>query len=100
MDKTTWKTPLSEKIKELSKEGFDCNFKVSDKGLLICNNLKYQPEEVTLEHEFRFEGVSNPSDMSILYALKTNDGKKGTLVNSYGTYADEKVDSFVNKIGR
>jgi hypothetical protein len=95
-----WKSPLTEKLQELQDKGYSLNFSVSDKGLLVSNDQKFSPEEVQVVEHFRFEGESNPSDMSILYALETNDGKKGTLVNSYGTYGDEKIDAFINRIGR
>jgi hypothetical protein len=36
--------------------------------------------------------------MSILYAIETNDGVKGTISNSYGTYADSKVDAFLKQV--
>ena len=41
---------------------------------------------------YRFEGESNPDDMSILYAIEANDGISGTISSAYGTYADADTD--------
>jgi hypothetical protein len=36
--------------------------------------------------------------MSILYAIETSDGTKGTLVDAYGLYADEQTGSFMKEV--
>ncbi len=35
----------------------------------------------------RFEGMNNPDDSSILFAISASDGSKGVLVDAYGAYA-------------
>lgn len=42
--------------------------------------------------------MSNPSDLSILYVLKTFDGSKGTFLASYGAKANAEVTAFFKKI--
>ncbi len=46
-----------------------------------------------LKKYIRFEGDSDPADMSILYAIETNDGDKGTYVDAFGTYGDQSPDT-------
>ena len=36
--------------------------------------------------------------MSILYAIETSDGRKGTLVDAYGLYSDDETGEFLNQI--
>jgi len=36
--------------------------------------------------------MTNPSDMSILYVLKANDGTLGYSVNAYGVYSNQDAD--------
>jgi hypothetical protein len=36
--------------------------------------------------------------MSILYAIETSDGRKGTLVDAYGFYSDDETGEFINQI--
>jgi hypothetical protein len=49
-------------------------------------------------HFYRFEGESNPSDSSIVYALESSDGEKGTLVDGYGTSSDTHVTHFMQQV--
>ena len=46
----------------------------------------------------RFEGVSDPGDMSIVYAIETRSGIRGTLVDAFGVYADPRVGAFVKEV--
>jgi hypothetical protein len=83
----------------LKKDGFDSDFRVTEGRLCkIGNDKTYGPEEVTIVDFYRFEGESDPDDMSILYAIETNDGSRGTISNSYGTYADANVDTFLKQV--
>lgn len=36
--------------------------------------------------------------MSILYAIETVDGTKGTLSDAYGLYADEQTGDFMKEV--
>ena len=60
--------------------------------------VEYAPEDLIIVEHYRFEGMSNPDDMSILLVLKAKDGKKGYAISGYGTYADEKFVSFLDRI--
>jgi len=94
-----YKSPLQDKLNALESEGFNAQFKLDGEKLKDTNSgEKYTPEQLKLVREFRFEGISNPDDMSILYALEAEDGTKGTVVDSYGTYADVDLAEFLNKI--
>jgi hypothetical protein len=84
---------------KLVTEGFTDNFKVSEQGLLSPEKEKlYKPGEVTIVNFFRFEGASDPGDNSILYAIETNDGTRGTLVDGYGPSADPEVAKFISEV--
>jgi len=78
-------TTLSQKIKELQSKGYTVNFSVKDDTIInLDENKPIDVKALNVDHVFRFEGMSNPSDLSILYAVGTKDGKKGTLVDGYG----------------
>ena len=90
---------LASCINKLVLDGYEEDFKVTDEGLFAAHfNKVYQPEEIHIVNFFRFEGASDPADNSILYAIETSDGAKGTLTDAYGPYADEKVDTFIKKV--
>lgn len=86
-------------IEELKKQGYTNEFKIKNKKLLDLKTRKsYLPDQMTIVEQHRFEGMSNPSDMSILFALETEDGEKGTVVSSYGPYADINLFEFLNQV--
>ena len=98
-DRTTFMTDLEKCMDQLESEGYSDQFRV-EKGKLVdlTNKKKYKPAEVKAVNFYRFEGVPNPDDMSILYAIETSDGRKGTLVDAYGLYSDDDTGEFLNKI--
>ena len=84
----------------LMKEGFTENFVMTEKGLEAPSNQKvYIPDEVKISSFYRFEGESDPADNSILYAIETNDGVKGMLIDSYGSpYVSQKTATFIKEV--
>ncbi len=93
-------TPLVKVLDQVHKEGYVLDFKVNEQGLLSTMDGKQQftPEQVIIVNFYRFEGESNPDDMSILYVLETDTGAKGTISDAYGTYADENVENFMKQV--
>lgn len=84
----------------LRKEGYVKDFNLQ-KTCLECNNGQFKlfSDEFKIDKFFRFEGESNPSDESILYAISSNDGQlKGLLVNAYGIYSEDITDELVRKL--
>ncbi len=92
-------TTLVECINYLKKEGYTHEFDVKE-GKLVepYVNESFETNDIAVDNFYRFEGMSNPSDSSILYAISTNSGMKGTLVDAYGTYSDEATDEFFKQV--
>ena len=61
-------------------------------------SVQYDPTDLTVVEHYRFEGESNPDDMSILMVLESRDGRKGYVVSAYGTYADAKLVEFLDEV--
>ncbi|MDQ3535402.1 MAG: hypothetical protein M3421_07215 [Bacteroidota bacterium] len=92
-------TPLAEKTNELVKQGFSEQFVMVEEGLKASESGKiFSPEELKILKHYRFEGTSDPGDMSILYLVETSDGKKGTIVDGFGTYSDNELGEFMKKV--
>jgi len=91
---------LSECSNKLVGDGYTENFKIDERGKLFSPTKKktYPPEKVHIVNFFRFEGASDPDENSILYAITTDDGLKGTLTDAYGTYADPQVSKFIQQV--
>ena len=85
----------------LNREGYIKDFRVNEDGRLCSmdeDKKTYGPEEVKIVNFYRFEGESDPDDMSILYALECSDGTTGTISNSYGPMADADIDAFILQV--
>ncbi|MGJ8592949.1 MAG: hypothetical protein ACSHXF_10395 [Aquaticitalea sp.] len=86
-------------IRQYEAKGYTAQYRLVDYRLEDVDSKKrYAPEDVTIFKEHRYEGMSDPSDMSLLYVLETNDGGKGTLLANYGPEADTSVHEFMNEI--
>lgn len=90
---------LVEIIEMLREEEFCCDFQIKN-NILICtdNSETYFPEDVIIEKTERYEGDSNPDDMSVIYAISSNSGVKGILIDAYGTYADPLIAEFIKQV--
>jgi hypothetical protein len=98
-DRVSHMTDLDKCLNKLEADGYLDQFRV-EKGKLndLSNSKKYKPKDVKAVNFYRFEGVSDPDDMSILYAIETSDGRKGTLVDAYGLYSDDDTAEFLNQV--
>jgi hypothetical protein len=99
-DRTTYMTELERCVKKLENDGYVDQFKV-EKGKLLSltdSKRKYKDKDVKALNFFRFEGDSNPDDTSILYAIETSDGHKGTLIDAYGNYSDDDTGEFMQEV--
>lgn len=92
-------TTLSRGVEALKARGYTLDFNLKPDGI-ECKELQevFDPERFHIDEFHRFEGMSNPDDMSILFAISTKDGKKGTLVDAYGTYEDPMTAEMVQKL--
>lgn len=76
---------LTQRLSELKSEGYTTNFSIEEDSIINrSNNSEIEIDEFEVDNFYRFEGMTNPSDSSILYAIKTKSGVKGTLVEGYG----------------
>lgn len=92
-------TTLSEAVEHLKERGFSHNLRISEEGKLVESGEKsFEPSEVKLVEFHRFEGTSDPADMSILYVLETESGVKGTVVDYFGAEGSEVVSDFMNLV--
>jgi hypothetical protein len=93
-------TTLVSCTNRLTQEGFTENFVPKSTGIEAPSSGKlYVPSEVKIVNFYRFEGESDPADNSVVYAIETNDGTKGLLIDAYGgPYVNQKVGQFIKEV--
>ncbi|WP_149240172.1 hypothetical protein [Dyadobacter sp. 32] len=93
---------LIETLEDLKEKGYTYDFNLTAHALETHKDdgvrLALSPDDFTIVNVFRFEGMSNPSDSSILYAIESSDGLKGTLVSSYSMYSDAMSNEMIKKL--
>jgi hypothetical protein len=92
---------LADVIANLATHGFTDQFRISgDRLRSIQSGKLYAPGDLRLVDFHRFEGVSDPDDMAIVYALETRGGVRGTLTDAFGVYAEPGVGAFMEQVKR
>ena len=86
-------------IERLDHEGFVEHFAVADGSLHGLDGGKaFRPDQVVIRKFARFEGVSDPDDMAILYAIESSSGTRGTLVDAFGVYSDPGISAYLGRV--
>jgi hypothetical protein len=95
-----WLKDLAACTHELKGRGYLEDFRVDKDGLKTysSDSKSYKPADVKITNFYRFEGVSDPGDMTVLYVIETSDGVKGTLADGFGPYASEDVSKFIVQV--
>lgn len=89
---TDYRETLSQVMNQLKDQGYGDNIPI---GQLVELN----PSDWVIDKIYRFEGESNPSDNSILYAISHKNGTdKKMLINAYGMDSKDEVGNFVEQI--
>ena len=74
---------LVDALEDLKLRGYTNDFNLRPQ-CMECTALQLQlhPEDFEILEVYRFEGMSNPDDNSVVYAIKSRDGLKGVLVDT------------------
>lgn len=77
---------LSEAINRLRAAGYGADFVPTEDGKLRCPacDSTHDPADMDIDEELRFEGESDPADMSLLLALSCECGTKGLYSTQFG----------------
>jgi hypothetical protein len=90
---------LAGVLDDLARRGFTAHFGAVGDRLQVLDDGRVLPaDELTIREYHRFEGVSDPDDMAIVYALESRDGTRGTLVDAFGAYSNPAVGAVLDAI--
>jgi hypothetical protein len=92
-------TNMLEAIEELKKRGFTGNFEFLDQTFRdVDSGRTFNADQLTIVEHDRFEGASDPDDMSVVYAMESDDGLKGVIADAFGLYANPDLGGFLEKV--
>ena len=90
---------LVEAIDGLKRLGYTQDFNHTQQGLdCPAQDQQLHPEHFAIDAVYRFEGMSSTDDNAILYAISSDQGLKGTLVDAYGVYAASLSPEMIEKL--
>jgi hypothetical protein len=83
----------------LQRRGFADELVVRHGRVWVAGTRRtFRPADLIIRDYYRFEGASDPDDMSVIYAIEARDGTRGTLTDAFGAYADPAVGAVVDRI--
>ena len=78
-------------------KGYTEDYKISKEGMKAIKSGKlYSVEQIKVVDFHVFDSSIAPGDESAFYAIETDDGGKGTLVDDY--YPDSQLVKFMEKL--
>ena len=91
---------LVDALKDLKQRGFTTDFNIAF-DMIECKHtgICLSPAQFEIVEHYRFEGDTNPSDSSVIYAVQSQDGSiRGTLISAYGMYSDAVSEHMIQKL--
>ena len=92
-------TNMVEAIQDLKRRGFTANFEFLGQSFRdVDSGRTFKANELTIVEHYRFEGTSDPDDMSVVYAIESDDGTQGIIADAFGVYANPQLGGFLNNV--
>lgn len=90
---------LTEALDGLRKQGFTQDYNLKEDHLKCQQeDIELHPADFDIVNVYRFEGMTDPGDEAVLYAIESKTGNRGVLVDAYGAYADAISPEMAEKL--
>jgi hypothetical protein len=90
---------LSEALADLKSRGYTSDFNLHPEWIeSVPLSLRLDPSQFHVDEVYRFEGMTNPDDSSVLFAISTLQGMKGVLVDAYGVYSESLSREMISRL--
>ena len=90
---------ISQAMTALKQQGYVNDFNLHPEWIECPSlNRRFGPQHFHVDEVHRFEGMTNPDDSSVLFAISSSDGVKGLLVDAYGPYSDSLSPLMIEKL--
>ena len=92
---------VSEALQRLTAAGYTDDYRAEAQGLRSqSSGTSHPPDRFRVDEIVRFEGDSDPSDESAIFALTLEpDGTKGTYTVAYGPMMERHDADMVRRLG-
>ena len=99
MDSTLEYETVAGAIDRLAHLGFTEVFRVANGGLrAVSAGETLRSDDLVIREFHRVEGISDPDDMAIVYAVESTDGIRGTVTDAFGVYADPAIAAVLSRV--
>ncbi len=90
---------LAAALAGLEQRGFTHSFSLKQ-DCIACEEagIALPPDQFEIVEVHRFEGMTDPGDSAVIYAIQSREGLKGVLVDAYGAYADSLKTEMISKL--
>jgi len=89
----------SQAMTSLKNKGYIQDFNLHPEWLECPQlDLKLAPAQFHVDEVHRFEGMNNPDDSEVLFAISSTNGIKGLLIDAYGAYSESLSSEMIAKL--
>lgn len=91
---------LSDAVHALEQMGYKEQLELKEDAIqVVKKDMEISPTKFEVDYMCRFEGMTNPSDNSILYAISIPEkGIKGTMTDSFGLHSQPVSPRMAEKL--
>lgn len=91
---------LTAAVADLDQRGYEHDFKLEPE-FIECKaiDMRLMPEEFEIDEFYRFEGLNDPDDSAVIYAISSQVGNlKGVIIDAYGVYSENLAPDLLDKL--
>ncbi|AQG81799.1 phosphoribosylpyrophosphate synthetase [Spirosoma montaniterrae] len=90
---------VTEALEDLRQQGFTLDYNLKN-DCLKCqqSSIELHPDDFDIVDTYRFEGMTDPGDSTVIYVIEAHNGDRGTLIDAYGPYADAITPEMAEKL--
>jgi hypothetical protein len=85
-------TTVLEALEDLKEKGYTHDFNLKQEA------IKAHPHDYSVEHVYRYEGDTDPSEESVVYGILSNSGEKGVFVAGFSANSDNEAAQVLERL--
>jgi hypothetical protein len=90
---------MVDALNDLKQRGYTTDFNLHENCIVCAHSAEeFADDTFEVDENYRFEGMNDPGDSSMIYAISTNSGKKGVLLTAYGAYTSSMNAAILRKL--